>query len=99
MAPFPCANAAAQQRGANQPTAKGLEAAREGEDSAYELEDAAAPGRQYNFVDPDSRVMRDNGQKCFVQAYNVQIAVDAHAQAIVEAELHKPSIGSSCCRL
>jgi transposase len=48
---------------------------------------AAAPGRQYNFVDPDSRVMRDNGQKCFVQAYNVQIAVDAHAQIIVAAEL------------
>jgi transposase len=48
---------------------------------------AAAPGRQYNFVDPDSRVMRDNGQKCFVQAYNVQIAVDAHAQVIVAAEL------------
>jgi transposase len=50
-------------------------------------ENAAAPGRQYNFVDPDSRVMRDNGQKCFVQAYNVQIAVDAHAQVIVAAEL------------
>jgi hypothetical protein len=46
-------------------------------------ENAAAPGRLYNFVDPDSRVMRDNGQKCFVQAYNVQIAVDAHAQVIV----------------
>jgi Transposase DDE domain len=48
---------------------------------------AAAPSRQYNFVDPDSRVMKDNGQKTFVQAYNVQIAVDAHAQVIVAAEL------------
>ena len=53
---------------------------------------AAAPGRQYNFVDPDSRVMRDNGQKCFVQAYNVQIAVDAHAQVIVAAELTQQTI-------
>jgi transposase len=48
---------------------------------------AAAPSRQYNFVDPDSRVMRDNGRKTFVQAYNVQVAVDAHAQIIVAAEL------------
>jgi hypothetical protein len=55
-------------------------------------ENAAAPGRQYNFVDPDSRVMRDNGQKCFVQAYNVQIAVDARAQVIVAAELAQQTI-------
>src|SRR5216683_909281 len=53
---------------------------------------AAAPGRQYNFVDPDSRVMRDNGQKCFVQAYNAQIAVDAHAQVIVAAELTQQTV-------
>src|SRR5271168_381163 len=53
---------------------------------------AAAPGRQYNFVDPDSRVMRDNGQKCFVQAYNVQLAVDAHAQVIVAADLTQQTI-------
>lgn len=48
---------------------------------------AAGPTRQYNFVDPDSRVMRDNGRKCFVQAYNAQIAVDAHQQVIVAAEV------------
>jgi Transposase DDE domain/Transposase domain (DUF772) len=48
---------------------------------------AAGPSRQYNFVDPDSRVMKDNGQKAFVQAYNAQIVVDAHAQVIVAAEL------------
>jgi hypothetical protein len=36
--------------------------------------------------------MRDNGQKCFVQAYNVQIAVDAHAQVIVAAELSQQTI-------
>ena len=40
-----------------------------------------------NFVDPDSRVMKDNGQKAFVQAYNAQIAVDSQAQIIVAAEL------------
>lgn len=48
---------------------------------------AAGPTRQYNFVDPDSRVMRDNARKCFVQAYNAQIAVDAHQQVIVAAEV------------
>jgi len=48
---------------------------------------AAKPSRQYNFVDPDSRVMMDNARKCFVQAYNAQIATDSHAQVIVAAEL------------
>lgn len=48
---------------------------------------AAEPSRQYNFVDPDSRVMKDNARKCFVQAYNAQIATDSHAQVIVAAEL------------
>jgi len=48
---------------------------------------AAAPTRQYNFVDPDSRVMKDNARKCFVQAYNAQIATDSHALVIVAAEL------------
>ena len=48
---------------------------------------AQGPTRQYNFVDPDSRVMRDNAHKCFVQAYNAQIAVDAHQQIIVAAEI------------
>jgi len=45
------------------------------------------PSRQYNFVDPDSRVMRDNGRQCYVQAYNAQLAVDALTQVIVAAEL------------
>jgi transposase len=48
---------------------------------------AGQPTRQYNFVDPDSRVMRDNARKSFVQAYNAQIAVDAHRQVIVAAEI------------
>jgi transposase len=48
---------------------------------------AQQPTRQYNFIDPDSRVMRDNAHKCFVQAYNAQIAVDAHQQIIVAAEI------------
>jgi len=50
-------------------------------------QNAEQPTRQYNFVDPDSRVMKDNARKCFVQAYNAQIAVDAHGQVIVAAEL------------
>jgi DDE family transposase len=31
--------------------------------------------------------MRDNARKCFVQGYNAQIAVDAHQQIIVAAEV------------
>lgn len=53
---------------------------------------AAEPTRQYNFVDPDSRVMKDNGRKCFVQAYNAQIAVDGYAQVIVAADLTQQPI-------
>jgi transposase len=49
---------------------------------------AASPTRQHNFVDPDSRVMPDSRhKKSFVQAYNAQTAVDAHAQVIVAAEI------------
>jgi len=48
---------------------------------------AASPSRQYNFVDPDSRVMKDSARKSFVQAYNAQAAVDSHQQVIVAAEL------------
>lgn len=48
---------------------------------------AQRPSRQYNFVDPDSRVMRDNGRQSFEQAYNAQLAVDAHRQVIVAAEV------------
>jgi len=47
---------------------------------------ALRPTRQYNFVDPDSRVMKDNRHKCFVQGYNTQAAVDTQAQIIVAAE-------------
>ncbi|HEY0796940.1 MAG TPA: IS1182 family transposase [Acidisarcina sp.] len=53
---------------------------------------AAAPSRQYNFVDPDSRVMKDSGERGFVQAYNAQLAVDSHAQIIVAAELTQQPI-------
>ena len=47
-------------------------------------EDAAAPAAkdQYNFTDPDSRIMY-HGPDGFVQGYNAQIAVDATQQLIV----------------
>jgi len=48
---------------------------------------AQAPQRQYNFTDPDSRVMRDNGSKAYVQAYNAQVGVDAETQVIVAADV------------
>jgi len=48
---------------------------------------AAQPGRTYNFVDPDSRLMHDNGLNSIVQSYNAQVAVDDQAQVIVAAEI------------
>jgi transposase len=42
-----------------------------------------APNAQYNFTDPESRIMVDGATKSFVQAYNAQAAVDEHAQIIV----------------
>jgi transposase len=46
------------------------------------------PKAQKNFTDPDSRIMPDGANKgSFVQGYNAQIAVDAHAQIIVAAEV------------
>ena len=46
------------------------------------------PKAQRNFTDPESRIMPDGAHKgAFVQAYNVQIAVDAEAQIIVAADV------------
>ena len=43
---------------------------------------------QRNFVDPESRIMPDGGNKgAFVQGYNAQIAVDSVSQVIVAAEV------------
>ncbi|WP_166300360.1 IS1182 family transposase [Bradyrhizobium sp. 2S1] len=43
------------------------------------------PKAQRNFTDPESRIMKSKDG--FVQAYNAQAAVDAHAQIIVAQEL------------
>jgi transposase len=51
------------------------------------VRNAKHPARQYNFVDPDSRIMKDMARKSFVQAYNAQAAADSHAQVIVAAEI------------
>ena len=48
---------------------------------------AAEPQRHYNFTDPESRMMRENGLGTCVQAYHAQLAVDAEAQVIVAAEV------------
>jgi transposase len=46
-----------------------------------------APTDQYNFTDPESRIMLDGASKSFVQAYNAQAAVDSHQQVIVACGL------------
>ena len=45
-----------------------------------------SPKAQYNFTDPDSRIMLSS-DKSFIQAYNAQAAVDAQSQIIVAADL------------
>jgi hypothetical protein len=42
---------------------------------------------QYNFTDPDSRIMLDKSTNSFEQSYNCQIAVDGKVQVIVAAEV------------
>jgi transposase len=41
------------------------------------------PKAQYNFTDPESRIMVDGATKSFVQAYNAQAAVDERTQIVV----------------
>jgi transposase len=38
---------------------------------------------QYNFTDPESRIMKDGATKSFEQSYNCQAAVDSESQVIV----------------
>jgi len=49
--------------------------------------EAQSPTRHYNFTDPDSRMVYDNGIKTVVQGYNAQLAVDGQAQIVVAAEI------------
>ena len=59
------------------------ERAREKAKAAGKPEDEAQPGAksQYNFTDPESRIMKSS--EGFVQAYNGQIAVESEFQLIV----------------
>jgi transposase len=45
------------------------------------------PEKQYNFTDPESRIMRDGATKSFMQCFNAQIAVDSDSQIIVSADI------------
>lgn len=51
-----------------------------------------APRAQYNFTDPESRIMVDGATKSFVQAYNAQAAVDEQAQVVVACGLTQAAI-------
>jgi hypothetical protein len=41
------------------------------------------PGDQYNFTDPESRIMKQGGAQHFEQSYNAQAAVDADGSMLV----------------
>jgi len=49
-----------------------------------------APKAQKNFTDPESRIMKSKDG--FVQAYNAQAAVDAHAQIIVAQDVTQSGV-------
>jgi transposase len=53
---------------------------------------APEPKAQKNFTDPESRIMLDGATKGFVQAFNAQIAVDAHSQIIVAAAVTQDAV-------
>jgi transposase len=65
------------------------EPARQGRPPVIVDPDQAVPEdrAQYNFTDPESHMMKDGATDAMVQAYNGQIAVDAHAQVIVACVL------------
>ena len=48
---------------------------------------ATEPQRHYNFTDPASRMMWDNGVRRPVQGYNAQLGVDAETQVILAADV------------
>ena len=50
------------------------------------------PEAQYNFTDPESRIMVDGATKSFVQAYNAQAAVDGQAQVVVACGLTQAAV-------
>jgi transposase len=50
------------------------------------------PKAQKNFTDPESRIMKSKDG--FVQSYNGQIAVDAHAQVIVAHDVTQSAVDS-----
>ncbi len=86
------ADAKAEQAKAQEPPSEAGTGPTPPEDPPPKVPDPEAakpnPKAQRNFTDPESRIMPDGANKgAFVQAYNVQIAVDAEAQIIVAADV------------
>lgn len=69
------------------------EAAAAGQTTESVTPDAKA---QYNFTDPESRIMK--GPDGFVQAYNVQVAVDELQLIVGQAVTQETNDKSNCCR-
>jgi transposase len=74
------------QRAARDPVQTGMAKPRRGPapQPPSETPDAKA---QYNFTDPESRIMKDGATGSFAQCYNCQIAVDEAAQVIVATQV------------
>lgn len=54
---------------------------------AKEPSDEPSDKAQYNFTDPESRIMKDGATKSFEQSYNPQAGVDTANQIIVAADV------------
>jgi len=70
-------------------------AEREAEEKGKSEEEAKEKGKkakpkgkdQYNFTDPESRIMLEGSSKSFQQSYNCQAAVDGKAQVVVAVDV------------
>jgi len=51
------------------------------------LSDIPGEKARHNFTDPDSRIMKENSTKAFVQGYNCQNVVDTDSQIVISCDV------------
>lgn len=83
--------AAEQERGEKEKPEAGVKRVRRNGRRKWEVSEQGEimplAKRKRNFTDTESRMMKDHATNTYVQGYNAQIGVDAHAQIIVAASV------------